>query len=120
SRYRSLFESIVDVAKKSKRGGVEEVAGSAMACLKDLDSVKERFDAADAISKVTAARASVADAFDRYQRRAGEHDDQLAGLFRKLLEGWDVVGMSPIFVKHHVLRQELGTLSVILQQIVDA
>jgi MoxR-like ATPase len=85
-----------------------------------VTAVIGRFDTAKAVDKVASARAAVAQAFASYQRRSGERDEQLSGLFRQLIERWDLVATSPIFVRHEALRQELSALSGILSAIEDA
>ena len=110
-RYQSFFSSCAAVSGQASEDTLAGVEAGA------LVRVRERFEKTEAVEKVGAARGAVAEAFDAYQRRAGEHDDELSGLFKKLLESWDFVATSPIFEQHHLLRQELSTLSQLLQQV---
>ncbi|MEQ9502936.1 MAG: AAA family ATPase [Deltaproteobacteria bacterium] len=88
-RYHDLFGTL------AKAG-----SGIAQTRLEELERLAERFDGAQAQTRLEASRRAVDAATVRYEQRGGANDPQIDAIFKRLVSTWDLVSTSPIFRAH--------------------
>lgn len=103
-RYREVFAALAAAG-----------SGIAETRLEDLERLAERFDSAQAQSRLEASRRAVGEATVRYEQQGGANDPQLEAVFKRLVSTWDLVSTSPIFRAHalpelHELEKHLLAL----------
>ncbi len=90
-------------------GKLAQVGGSAAASEAGMVAILKRFRDSTAESGAKRARQQADEAFKAFGQRVGR-DELVSKIFRRILEKWDLVTVSPLFKNHHQMRTELAEI----------